>query len=28
MLMGAHGSDRRILAMAAAVEPLVAPQSG
>jgi aspartyl-tRNA(Asn)/glutamyl-tRNA(Gln) amidotransferase subunit A len=28
MLMGANGSDRRILAMAAAVEPLVAPQSG
>ena len=27
MLMGAHGSDRRMLATAAAVEPLVSPQS-
>lgn len=27
MLMGAHGSDRRILALAAAVESLVSPQS-
>jgi aspartyl-tRNA(Asn)/glutamyl-tRNA(Gln) amidotransferase subunit A len=27
MLMGAHGSDRRLLAMAAAVEALLSPQS-